>query len=204
MRVITRKIRKIPEILTAEERKTFFSQIDSNHLIGLRNLCMLKLMIDCGLRISEVIHLSVIDVDWNTGELIVRHGKGNSDRLLYLSDNNLDLLKQWKELRPVQSPLLFTTFHGTAVYDVYIRQVVKRITKRAGIEKNIHPHTLRHFFATDLYRQTKDIRLVQKALGHADISTTMIYTHIVDDDLKIALRSFRENEKEQINIKLAS
>ena len=69
--------------------------------------------------------------------------------------------------------------------------MVERYCKKAGIPKDIHPHTLRHTFATDLYRETKNIRLVQKALGHADLSTTMIYTHIVDDELEDALKTFR-------------
>lgn len=204
MRVITKAYRSIPQVLTSEERKKLFSQIDPNDVIGLRNLCMLTLMVDNGLRISEVIHLNVQEINWTTGELFVRHGKGNRDRVLYLNNKNLSLLKKWKQIRPIQSHLLFTTLHGSAVYDVYIRQVVKRLTKRAGIEKNIHPHTFRHTFATDLYRYTKDIRLVQKALGHADISTTMIYMHVYDDDLENALRNFREKEKEKINIKMAS
>lgn len=72
--------------------------------------------------------------------------------------------------------------------------MVKRYAKRAGIEKDIHPHTLRHTFATDLLRQAKNIRLVQKALGHSSLSTTQIYTHIVDEELGDALKSFRRPE----------
>jgi len=68
---------------------------------------------------------------------------------------------------------------------------VKRLAAKAGIKKNVHPHTLRHSFATDLYRETSKIRLVQKVLGHSDLSTTMIYTHIVDEELEGALKSFR-------------
>jgi integrase/recombinase XerD len=70
--------------------------------------------------------------------------------------------------------------------------MVARLASKAGIEKNVHPHTLRHSFATDLYRETSKIRLVQKALGHSDLSTTMIYTHIFDEELEDALKSFRQ------------
>ena len=70
---------------------------------------------------------------------------------------------------------------------------MKRYAVKAGIPKDVHPHTLRHTFATDLYRQTKDIRLVQKALGHADVSTTMIYVHLVDEDLEDAMKTFRRD-----------
>jgi integrase/recombinase XerD len=201
MRLIERRCRRIPEVLTAEEQEGLFSQLDQNRLVDLRNLCMLKLMMDNGLRISEAIHLQVRDVDWNNGSFVVRQGKGNRDRILYLNDENLALLKRWKEARPIQCSLLFTTLQGHPVYDVYIRQVMKRITKKAHIDKNVHPHTLRHSFATDLYRYSKDIMLVQKALGHSDISTTMIYTHLVDDDLEDALRNFR---KGKTSIKMAS
>ena len=75
--------------------------------------------------------------------------------------------------------------------DRYIRDFVKRYSFKKGIKKDVHPHTLRHSFATDLFRKTGNIRLVQKALGHASIATTMIYTHIVDEQLESALKSFR-------------
>ena len=72
------------------------------------------------------------------------------------------------------------------------RKMIKKYAKKAGINKKISPHTLRHTFATDLYRESKNIRLVQKALGHSDLSTTMIYTHIMDDELEQALKTFRK------------
>jgi len=195
MPIITTKQRKIPEILTEQERQKLLFSINNNSLIGLRNLCMLTLMVDIGLRISEVINLCNGDINWISGKMIVRQGKGNRDRVLWLNDNDLNLLAQWREKRPVKVDLLFTTLQGRPVYDVYVRQFLRRLAKKAGITKNIHPHTLRHTFATDLYRETKDLRLVQKALGHADISTTMIYTHIVDDQLEEALKNLRRGEK---------
>ena len=195
MPIITAKQRKIPEILTEQERQKLLFSINNNSLIGLRNLCMLTLMVDIGLRISEVINLCNGDINWISGKMIVRQGKGNRDRVLWLNDNDLNLLAQWREKRPVKVDLLFTTLQGRPVYDVYVRQFLRRLAKKAGITKNIHPHTLRHTFATDLYRETKDLRLVQKALGHADISTTMIYTHIVDDQLEEALKNLRRGEK---------
>lgn len=195
MRIITTKQRKIPEILTEQERQKLLCSIDYKSLIGLRNLCMLTVMVDLGLRVSEVINLCNDDINWISGKTIVRQGKGNRDRVLWLNEDDLNLLMKWKEKRPLKVDPFFTTLQGNCVHDDYIRQVVKRLAKRAGITKNIHPHTLRHTFATDLYKVTKDIRLVQKALGHADISTTMIYTHIVDDQLEEALKNLRRHEK---------
>lgn len=87
---------------------------------------------------------------------------------------------------------IFTTLDGNPVSVRYVQAMVKRHAARAGITKSVHPHTLRHSFATDLYRETKDIRLTQKALGHANSATTQIYTHLVDEDLEAALKSFRQ------------
>jgi integrase/recombinase XerD len=87
---------------------------------------------------------------------------------------------------------VFTTLKGKALGHRYVQQMVKRYAAKAGIDKNISPHTLRHSFATDLYRETSKIRLVQKVLGHSDLSTTMIYTHIFDEEVESALKSFRQ------------
>jgi site-specific recombinase XerD len=120
----------------------------------------------------------------------VRQGKGQKDHILWLNETLLEELRRWRARRPA-SPrgLLFPTRKGTPVYSAALRAMVKRRGRKAGLgHKDVHPHMLRHTFATELYRQTKDIRLVQKALGHAGLSTTMIYTHIVDDDLEAALK----------------
>jgi integrase/recombinase XerD len=142
----------------------------------------------------EVLHLRVRDIDWMSGRLMVREGKGKRDRTLWLNETDLDLLRAWKARRPVITEWLFTTLHGTPVKDRDLRAMVKRRARKVGIAKDVHPHMLRHTFATDLYRVTKDIRLVQKTLGHADLSTTMIYTHLVDDDVAHAMRTFRQRD----------
>ena len=87
--------------------------------------------------------------------------------------------------------MFFATLDGERINDRYLRAMVKRRARKAGITKDVHPHTLRHTFATDLYRNTRNIRLVQKALGHSDLSTTMVYTHIYDQELESAMKSFR-------------
>jgi integrase/recombinase XerD len=152
---------------------------------------MMRMMLDTGLRVSEVLSLRVSEVDWMSGKVTVKQGKGRKDRILWLNEDALGQLRAWRERRPVATELLFTTLAGKRVRDNYLWAMVKRYAGKAGIDKNVHPHTLRHTFATDLYRETKNIRLVQKALGHADLSTTMIYTHIVDEELEDALRTFR-------------
>lgn len=183
--------KKLPETLNTEERRTLLSAPRRQAPTGHRDLCMITLMLNTGLRASEVLHLRVRDIDWTSGQLMVREGKGKKDRTLWLNEPDLELLRSWRVRRPVAGELLFTTLHGTPVKDRDLREMVKRRAHKVGITKDVHPHMLRHTFATDLYRATKDIRLVQKTLGHADLSTTMIYTHLVDDDMAHAMRTFR-------------
>lgn len=189
-----RKARKLPEVLTAEEQEKLLAQPNPKCRTGLRNLCMIRLMLNVGLRASEVLNLRPQDIDWMSGKLMVREGKGKKDRTLWIGEEDLDLLRQWREKRP-GGEFLFTTLRGERLDDRYLRAMVKRLARKAGIAKDVHPHTLRHTFATDLYRETKNIRLTQKALGHADLSTTMIYTHIVDEELEEALKSFRKTQR---------
>ncbi|MDD5457479.1 MAG: tyrosine-type recombinase/integrase [Candidatus Margulisbacteria bacterium] len=184
---------RLPEILNASEQSALLSIPNKNAPTGLRNFCMLSLFLNLGLRVNELILLKVKDIDWLSGKLTVREGKGGRDRILWLSENDLEQLHQWRLIRPPGGSYLFCTLAGGRLNDRYVRDMVKRYARRAGIEKDIHPHTLRHTFATDLLRDTKNIRLVQRALGHVSIANTMIYTHIVDDELESSLKSFRNN-----------
>ena len=186
--------KKLPETLNTAERYALLAAPRLRAPTGHRDLCMLVLMLNAGLRASEVLHLRVRDVDWLSGQLLVRAGKGKQDRMLWLNEADLELLRAWKARRPVATALLFTTLHGTPVKDRDLRAMVKRRARKVGIPKDVHPHMLRHTFATDLYRVTKDIRLVQKTLGHADLSTTMIYTHLVDEEMAHAMRTFRQGD----------
>ena len=189
-----RKGLRIPEVLTASEQEALLAQPNPRYPTGARNRTMIQL--DTGLRLSEACNLQWKDVDLNTGKLMVRQGKGAKDRTLWIGDADLELLRAWRERQAKEvngNPAhVFTTLKGKPVSPRYVQQMVKRYAAKAGIEKNIHPHTLRHTFATDLYRETSKIRLVQKALGHANLSTTQIYTHIVDEELEEALKSFRQ------------
>jgi integrase/recombinase XerD len=188
------RAKKLPETLNTEERKALLSAPRLEAPTGHRDLCMICLMLNAGLRASEVLHLRKRDIDWTSGQLMVREGKGKKDRTLWLNETDLDLLRSWKGRRSTSSDLLFTTLNDTPIKDRDLRAMVKRRARKVGIPKDVHPHMLRHTFATDLYRVTKDIRLVQKTLGHADLSTTMIYTHLVDDDVAHAMRTFRQDQ----------
>jgi len=190
-----RQGRKIPEILEADEQAALLRQPNPRYPTGERNRLTLRLMMDTGLRLAEACALRWRDIDLTTGKLMVRQGKGAKDRTLWVGESDLKILRNWRErqARDVVGNLghVFTTMAGNPISGRYVQQMVKRYAAKAGIEKDVHPHTLRHTFATDLYRETTNIRLTQKALGHANLSTTQIYTHVVDEELEGALKSFR-------------
>ena len=192
-----RKPQRLPEVLTHEEQEALLGQPNPKNLIGLRNLCLLRLMLNTGLRAAEVLNIKTRDIDWNSGKLMVRQGKGKKDRSSWIGEEDLALLQRWvvKKARLPESALLFTTRDGKLIQTRYLRFMVKRLATKAGISKDVHPHTLRHTFATDLYRQTKNLRLTQKALGHSQISSTMVYTHVIDDEMEEALKSLRVDRK---------
>lgn len=182
--------RRIPDTLNGNEGIQLLKQPNLKAPTGLRDATMMRLMLNAGLRSSEVLSLKTSDIDWISGKVLIKEGKGKKDRVVWVNESDLDYMRRWKEIKP-ESKYLFTTLKGTKIIDRYLRAMVKRRGVRAGIRKNIYPHLLRHSFATDLLRETKNIRLVQKALGHANISTTMIYTHIYDDELADAMKTFR-------------
>ena len=164
--------------------------IPVNTLLQRRNLIMLKLMLNSGLRSHEVCELRVKDLTLPAGKLLVR-GKGGRQRIIWLGPNDLtDLLGYIRDAAP--AGLIFQTGHRQKIDTRFLRTILSRIGSRSGL-KRVHPHLLRHTFATDLLRETKNLPLVQKALGHSDIGTTQIYLHIVDDELEAAMKGFRQS-----------
>ncbi|NIP30159.1 MAG: tyrosine-type recombinase/integrase, partial [Candidatus Dadabacteria bacterium] len=181
-----------PDTLNYKERTALLFQPNKRSPTGLRDLAIIRLMLNAGLRASEALSISLEDVDWISGKLLLKHGKRKKNRIVWVNEEDLEIIRMWKEIKP-QCPLLFTTLKGNTINDRYLRAMIKRRAKKAGIIKDVHPHLLRHTFATDLLRSTKNIRLVQKALGHASLSSTMIYTHVYDEELESALKSFRKD-----------
>ncbi|MCF7889829.1 tyrosine-type recombinase/integrase [Candidatus Bipolaricaulota bacterium] len=194
--------RKIPEVLTEEEQRKLIDQFNDRYPTSHRNKMMIQLMLDTGLRLAEAVSLRWKDVNLTSGKVMVREGKGAKDRTLWIGENRLEQLRKWKERQTewLEESLkhVFTTRNGDSLSPRYVQKMVKNYSEKAEISKNVTPHTLRHTFATDLYRETGKIRLVQKALGHADLSTTMIYTHIVDEELEGAMKSFRAGERQPV------
>ena len=193
--------RKIPEVLDPEEQARMLRELErSGSLTALRNLALIRLLLNAGLRAREARELKIKNVDFKSGKIKVR-GKGNKERIVWIGEDDLILLRAWLNRRPsgdhgTSSDLLFTSLDGRRpVNDRWLRRMVKRVAEQAGILKDIHPHSLRHSFATDLLRASKNLRLVQKALGHSSIETTTIYAHIVDDELESAMKELRNDSQ---------
>jgi len=210
--------RKIPEILIEEEQRKLLQVFNERYLSSQRNKTMIKLMLRTGLRLSEVINLRWDNLDLRTGRVKVVEGKGNKDRILWINNETLEKLRNWRQRQMEEvgdMEFVFTTSTGNQLKSRDVRSMIYRYAKKAGIqkeveknytdkegnkfnetykEKKVKPHTLRHTFATDLLRETKNLRVVQKALGHSDISTTQIYTHIVDEELEMAMKGLKKNK----------
>lgn len=210
--------KKKPTTLNEIERKKLLEQPNKRYPTQFRNYCMMQLMLNCGLRVSEAINLKIEEVDKLRNQVEINNSKGAKDRMVWISQDDLDTLNEWidkrtdliedgkipnpkniphtigNEKEPRTGNWIFLTFKGKRVEPSYMRRTVKEYAKKSGIEKwkDISPHTLRHTFATDLYSKTGNLRKVQKALGHSDVSTTQIYTHISDEELKNDMTKLRE------------
>lgn len=190
--------KKIPDVLTLDEQKKLLNQFNLRYITSQRNKTMIQLLLNTGLRLSEMTNLKWNDIDLMTGQVKVVEGKGLKDRILWLDEETLTMLGKWKQRQFKEwgrSDLVFTTRTLHSLDGKAVRSMIKTYSDKAGIKKHITTHSLRHTFASDLLRDTKNIRIVQKALGHADISSTQIYTHIVDEELEEALKSFRSGNK---------
>lgn len=187
-----RKPRPLPDVLTKEEKIVLLARPNRKAPTGNRNYAMIFTFLHMGFRVSEILTLRPADIDFATGKTHIKKGKGNKDRVIYAPESVLDVIGKWMTTRPPigEDKPIFTTLDGKSLTRTYIHEMVSRYAKKAGIKKRVYPHLLRHSFATDFYRQTLNIAELQKALGHSDIKTTMIYTHIAAADLSKSMRGF--------------
>ncbi|MFW6083172.1 MAG: tyrosine-type recombinase/integrase [Thermoplasmatota archaeon] len=195
--------KKKPTTLNENERNKLLDRPNKRYPTQYRNYCMMLLMLDCGLRVSETIDLKLEHIDKLRNQIEIKDSKGAKDRMIWISEKDIEELDEWIDRRAElieegkipepEDSWVFITFNGTQVKSSYLRRTVKKYAKEVSIEKwkDISPHTLRHTFATDLYERTDNLRKVQKILGHSDISTTQIYTHISDKDLKKDMMELR-------------
>ncbi len=172
-----------PEYLTLEETEVLLDMPDGSTKLGARDRTILELMYSCGLRISEVVEMKTGSVDLKGGYLLV-FGKGNKERIVPFGERAERLLRPYLEnvrpalLKKKPTDALFLNFRGEGMGRKGLWKIIKGHAARSGIRKNIKPHILRHSFATHLLQNGADLRAVQELLGHADISTTQIYTHL--------------------------
>jgi integrase/recombinase XerD len=181
--------RGLPVSLTEADVEALLSVPDVRQPLGLRDRTMLEVLYASGLRVSELVNLEVAQISLNTGVIRVM-GKGGRERLAPLGEEALEWVIHYaKEARSMLlggkfTHTLFVTARGSAMTRQAFWYLIKRHARLAGIRKTLSPHTLRHAFATHLLNHGADLRVVQLLLGHADISTTQIYTHVARERLK--------------------
>lgn len=187
---------RLPKVLTEEEAQSFLETFNDRYPCPARNRALVHLALGTGLRASELLHLEHAHLSLEDRRLVVREGKGAKDRTLWFRPEVRESLEGWfhhEEAHPLEG-LVFTTLDGGPLSSRYLRAMVGRHARKAGVSEaeRVSPHVLRHTFATRLYAETSNLRLVQKSLGHSSIQTTEVYTHIYDHELRAALRGETE------------
>lgn len=198
-------IRKQVTFLHYDEVEDMLSQIDISTESGLRDRAIIELLYSGGLRVSELVNLNRDSINLARREFMVR-GKGSKDRPIFISKSAADRVQDYLDARTDSLPALFlnnsrnlqavdTSGNYRRITSRSVERIVEKYARLAGITKHVSPHTLRHSFATDLLMNGADLRSVQSMLGHADISTTQIYTHVTDAHLKEIHEKFHSETK---------
>jgi len=188
--------RALPEVLGLEEIEAMLAQIDMSTPDGTRNKAILETMYSCGLRVSEVVNLRMSCLYFDVGFVRVI-GKGDKERLVPIGRDAIKFVKLYVEtirvhhdIQKGEEDIVFLNKHGKRLSRVMIFYIIKDLAKKAGVIKNISPHTFRHSFATHLVEGGADLRAVQEMLGHESITTTEIYTHLDREYLRETLQRF--------------
>jgi integrase/recombinase XerD len=188
--------RKLPDVLSSGEIDKLFGAIDHSTAEGQRNRALLETMYSSGLRVSEVVSLQITNIYPEVGFLRVV-GKGDKERLVPIGDEALKYIDIYlqtvrNKVNPAKGMenIVFLNRRGAALSRVMVFYIIKDAARRAGLQKNIHPHTLRHSFATHLVEGGADLRAVQEMMGHESITTTEIYTHLDRTYLRNTLEQY--------------
>ena len=189
--------KKLPEIIDRQQADQLFKVINPRYIRGLRNRAIFKLMLNSGLRVSEVCNLKNKDINIDKQFLKVINGKNGRDRLIPFPADLAEYITAWineKTKRGIESKYLFCSYskgqEGLKLSPRYIQIALKQYTKKAGIDKNIHPHTLRHSYATAIYQTDHNLEGLRMLLGHSSIQTTQIYITLGMTDLRATIANF--------------
>lgn len=193
-------IKKLPNVLSIEDIMKLLD-IKTTTPFDYRNKCMLELLYGTGLRISELLDLTINDVD--TINCVVHTiGKGDKERIVPINDYIIESLKEYLNIRPLllknkTTKELFLNTNGNKLTRVGFFKILKKILLEKGLNPNISPHTLRHSFATHLLEYGADLRVIQEMLGHSDISTTKIYTHVTNTKIREDYQKYHPRGNEE-------
>lgn len=186
----------LPDYLTVDEIEELFSSIDEEDTFELRDKAIFELLYSSGLRISEACSLKIQDIDLENMFVVVTKGKGGRERLVPLGQEAFRILSKYLKnsreaiLRTRYSDFLFISKKGSSLNRKSVWRLLKKYLARTKIKKSVTPHTLRHSFATHLLENEADLRSVQELLGHIDISTTQVYTHLANKTLQEIHRKY--------------
>lgn len=188
---LPKKEQRLPRFLYEEEVNQLFSSLKKDTPIGLRNVALLELLYATGIRVSECCEIKMQDIDLSLGTVLI-HGKGKKDRYVPVgsyAQEAIDLYIRTARMEMISSDAkthayLFVNFRGEPLTPRGVRYILNELIKKSAADGNLHPHMLRHSFATHLLNNGADIRTVQELLGHSKISSTQVYTHVTKDQLK--------------------
>ncbi|MBD3366454.1 tyrosine-type recombinase/integrase [candidate division WWE3 bacterium] len=195
---------RVPKVLNEDQLERLFSAQDLNKRSGIRDRAILETLFSTGLRVSELVGLNVDDINLETGEFTVI-GKGRKARTVYLSPSARQWIRRYLSTRRDEFVPLFLRYSGKSMEDEdpdgeslrlsarSVQRMIKKYGRRAGLAVDVTPHTLRHTFATGLLQEGADLRSVQELLGHSDVSTTQIYTHVTNQRLKETHKRFHKD-----------
>lgn len=180
--------KRLPKYLNFEEIEKLLNAFDNNNYLGLRNSLILELLYSTGIRVSEITNIKLKDISLSNKTIII-DGKGNKQRIVYFGSICLNLLKKYIDssypiLNQNNSDYLLLSKTGKKINEREIRKVVDDASSIAGIKIKISPHVLRHTFATHMLTEGADLRSVQELLGHENLSTTQVYTHLTNEKIR--------------------
>lgn len=183
-----KKDKVLPNYFKYSDFEEMINAIDVKKPLGVRNRALLELLLATGARIGEVVNIKCQDVDLNGGEIKVL-GKGNKERIVYINEHTIDALNEYiysarEVLKKEDEDYLFLNHLGTKLTDRGVREIINQIIKKSSLNLKVTPHTFRHSFATMLLSEGCDLKSVQELLGHVNLSTTSIYTHLSNEQIK--------------------